>query len=98
MLKKRNANVHDICLVYISKWVSLISVTYVVGTHWDFQCAPTTYVHSINECFHHKAVLFTNFSTFMFQCYEHVEMSKYLCSLACTWMTIIDIQLLTAYR
>ena len=46
---------------------------------------------SINECFHHK----TGFSQtsqllFMFQCNEHVEMNKFLCSLACTWMTIID--------
>ena len=28
----------------------------------------------------------------MFQCNEHVEMNKFLCSLACTWMTIIDNQ------
>ena len=54
---------------------------------------PTTYVHSINECFLHK----TGFSQtsqllFMFQCNEHVEMNKFLCSLACTWMTIIDSQ------
>ena len=26
----------------------------------------------------------------MYQCDEHVEMNKFLCSLACTWMTIID--------
>ena len=26
----------------------------------------------------------------MFQCNEHVEMNNVLCSLACTWMTIID--------
>ena len=25
-------------------------------------------------------------------CNEHVEMNKFLCSLACTWMTIIDSQ------
>ena len=25
----------------------------------------------------------------MFQCNKHVEMKKFLCSLACTWMTII---------
>ena len=60
----------------------------------QFQCAPTTYVHSINDCFHHK----TGFSqtsqlSFLFQCTEHVEMNKFLCSLACTWMTIIDSQL-----
>ena len=35
----------------------------------------------------------------MFQCNEHVEMNKFLCSLACTWVTTIDSQviLLTAY-
>ena len=43
--------------------------------------------------FHHK----TGFSQtsqllFMFQCNEHVEMNMFLCSLACTWMTIIDSQ------
>ena len=59
----------------------------------QFQGAPTIYVHSINECFHHK----TGFSQtsqllFMFQCNEHVEMNNFLCSLACTWMTIIDDQ------
>ena len=42
---------------------------------------------------HHK----TGFSKtsrllFMFQCSEHVEKNKLLCSLACTWMTIIDSQ------
>ena len=43
--------------------------------------------------FHYK----TGFSQisrvlFMFQCNEHVEMNKFLCSLAGTWMTIIDSQ------
>ena len=62
-------------------------------TQRQFQCAPTTYVHSINECFHHT----TGFSQtsqllFMFQCNEHVEMITFLCSLVCTWMTIIDSQ------
>ena len=28
----------------------------------------------------------------MFQCYKHVEMNKFLCSLARTWMTIIERQ------
>ena len=28
----------------------------------------------------------------MFQCNEHVEMNKFLSSLACTWMTIVDSQ------
>ena len=41
--------------------------------------------------FHHK----TGFSQhsqllFMFQCNEHVEMNKFLCNLACTWMTMTD--------
>ena len=40
--------------------------------------------------FHHK----TGFSTFYVSVYinEQVEMNKFLCSLACTWMTIIDSQ------
>ena len=37
----------------------------------------------------------------MFQCNEHVEMNKFLRSLACIWMKMIDSQfmllLLTAY-
>ena len=28
----------------------------------------------------------------MFKCNEHAKMNKFLCSLACTWMTIIDSQ------
>ena len=28
----------------------------------------------------------------MFQCNEHVEMNKFLSSLACIWMTILDSQ------
>ena len=57
----------------------------------QFQCAPTTY--SINESFHHK--LFSHIVNYflMFQCNEHVEMDKFLCSLPCTWMIIIDSQL-----
>ena len=47
---------------------------------------------------HHKQV-FTNFSTtfFMFQCNEHVKMNKFLCSLACSRMTIIDSQFYIIY-
>ena len=54
------------------------------------QCAPTTYVHSINECLHKKQV----FLLFMVQCIEHVEMNKVFeySSSACTWMTLIDSQ------
>ena len=43
--------------------------------------------------FRHKTgFLQTSQLHFMFRCNEHVEMSKFLCSLACTWMTIIDSQ------
>ena len=28
----------------------------------------------------------------MFQCKKHIEMNKFLCSLVCTWVTIIDSQ------
>ena len=73
----------------------------------QFQCVPTTYVLSINEVwylivsipdlctltyFHH--IFFHKFQNFflMFQCNEHEEMNKFLCSLACTWITIIDSQ------
>ena len=31
----------------------------------------------------------------MFQCNEYIEMNKFLCSLACTSMTIIDSQFYT---
>ena len=59
----------------------------------QFQCAPTAYVNSINEFFAPETI-FPQLSQplFMFQCNEHVEMNKFLCSLACTWMTIIDSQ------
>ena len=58
----------------------------------QFQCAPTTYVHSMSV-FHYL----TGFSQisqllFMFQCNEHVEMETFLCSLACTQMAKIDSQ------
>ena len=60
------------------------------------QCAPTAYftcVNSINECFSPPTFLRTSqLLCFMFQCNEHVEMNMFLCSLACTWMTIIDSQ------
>ena len=43
--------------------------------------------------FHHKTYFSqTSQLLFMFQCNENVEMNKFLCSLACTWMTIIDNQ------
>ena len=52
---------------------------------------PTTYPHSKYECFHHKTG-FSQYSQllFMFQCNEHVEKNRFLCSFARTWMTIID--------
>ena len=43
--------------------------------------------------FHHKTVFFQSSQLLlMFQCNGHVEMNKFLCSLARTWMTIIDSQ------
>ena len=58
----------------------------------SFQCAPTTYVNSINECFSPLTFLHKLLNYFlMFQCNEHVEMSKFLCSLAGTWMAIIHV-------
>ena len=42
------------------------------------------------ECFHNKTGFHKlNNYFFMIQCNEHAEMSKFLCTLACTWMTII---------
>ena len=48
-----------------------------------------------NKCvfFTIKQVLKKNLNyCFMFQCDEHVGVNKFLCSLTCTWMTIIDSQ------
>ena len=43
---------------------------------------------------HHKTGFSqTSQQLFMFRCNEHVEMNKFLCTLACTWMTIIDSEL-----
>ena len=60
----------------------------------QFQCAPTTYVNAIHRFlftinFFHK---FLNYFL-MLQCNEHMGMNKLLCSLVCTWITIIDSQL-----
>ena len=41
--------------------------------------------------FDHKQVFYKLLNYFfMFQCNEHVEMIKFLRSLTCIWMTIID--------
>ena len=87
--KRGKANGHDTCLVYISKYVSLISVT--CGSLRQFQYAPATYVNSINECI--SPYFFSQMSKLLlvFQFNEHVEMNKILCSLACTWITIVDL-------
>ena len=53
---------------------------------------PTTYVISISSYHHKTGFSQTSQLLFMFQCNEHLEMKKFLCSLACTWMTIIDSQ------
>ena len=59
-----------------------------IASYRQFQCAPTIYVYSNHKTGFSKASQLR----FMFQCNEHVEMNKFLCSLACTWMTIIDSQ------
>ena len=53
-----------------------------------------------NICQFNKLVFFTIFFFhkllnyfLIFQCNEHVGMNKLLCSLACTWITIIDSQI-----
>ena len=45
-----------------------------------------------NVCFFNIKQVFSQTSQllFMFQCNEHVKMNKFLCNLACTWMTKID--------
>ena len=55
----------------------------------QFQCAPTTYVNAINECFFAIKQVFNKLLNYFLW---HVERNKFLCSLACTWMTIIDSQ------
>ena len=60
-----------------------------ISSKRQFQYAPTTYVHSINECF---SPYKTSQLLFMFQCNEHVDMNKFLCIFACTSITIIDSQ------
>ena len=45
------------------------------------------------SAFHHKTCFHKLLNYFfMFRCNEYVEMNKFLRSLACTWMTIIDSQ------
>ena len=59
----------------------------------QFQFITTAYVNSINECFF--TINFfpqTSQLYFLFQYNEHVEMNKFMCSLACTLMTILDCQ------
>ena len=56
----------------------------------QFQHVPTTYVHSINECFLTIKQVFLQIS--QLHCNEHVEMNKFLSSLAGTWMITIDSQ------
>ena len=76
--------------------------SYVVGTHWNclIEAIPMC---TFNICQFNKfnklvffAITFlpqTSQLLFMFKCNnEHVEMNKFLCSLVCTWMTIIDSQ------
>ena len=73
--------IHDKCIFQISfinfqKHMLLVHIG--IASMRQFQCAPTTYAHSINDDFHHIQ-FFSNFSTtfLMFQCNEHVEMNKF---------------------
>ena len=50
------------------------------------------YVHKITECFNHKQGFHKHFNSFFMFNNEHVEINKFLCSLACTWKPIIDSQ------
>ena len=91
MLKKRKANGFS---VYF-KIGFLNFIPYVVGTHWNClmeaipKCTYNICPFNKRVFFHHK----TGFSqTSQFQCNEHVEMNKFMCSLACTWMIIINSQ------
>ena len=71
----------------------MLLVNIEIASLRQLQCVLTTYVHSIMSAFHHK----TGFSQtsqllFMLQYNEHEDMKKFLYSLVCTWMTIIDSQ------
>ena len=88
-------------LVYISKYGFLISEPYVVGTHCNclIEAIPMC---TYNRCpfnIHHTGFPQTSQLLFMFQCNGHVELNTFLCSLACTSMTITSSQfiLLTTY-
>ena len=62
----------------------------------QLQCVPTKYVFSISEIF---TIRFFKQILNLIQINEHLEMSKFSCSLSCTWMTkkTVYSMLLTAY-
>ena len=87
----------------LDKCLFLIFSNMLVGTHWNclIEAIPMC---TYNICQFNKLVFFTiNFFSqtsqllFMFRCNEHVEVNKFLCILACTWMTIIDSQFYIIY-
>ena len=49
-------------------------------------------IKSMSVFYHKIGFSQTSQLLFTFQCNTHVEMNKYLCSLECTWMKIIDSQ------
>ena len=71
----------------------LVHIGIALLRQFQFQCAPTKYVNSLNKCFSPETFFHEFLNYFlMFQCKENVEMNKLLCGLACTWITMIDSQ------
>ena len=92
------------CLKEESQWTwYLFSVYFKIG-FLNFSNRCCWYIWAIPMCTYsicpfNRCVFFTIkqvshklLNLFMLQCNEHVEMNKLLCSLECTWMTIIDTQ------
>ena len=48
------------------------------------------YVFPIIRMFHHKLFLTNSQLLSLLHCNAHVDMNKFLCSLSCTWMAILD--------
>ena len=57
---------------------------YFLGTHWNCQCVPSTYVFSINEFFTISFFKTNSQPLSLIQRNEHVEMDNFSCSLSCT--------------
>ena len=57
-----------------------------------FKCIfQNRFLYCSNTCCWYTLVFYKLLNYFFrFQCNEHLEMNTFLCSLACTWMAIID--------